>query len=208
MKRICIPFSILAFVICLYAPLTEAQRCESIGKAKKTTVACPKKLKSIKDCGDEGCGSVDPLLNSQKNTTEGDPDTARDMKFEDFAALPECVSGYTNIGASREPLKKAGEGRMVRVVAWALDSRPQQAKGKDKKGNDKKGESCNCGFRGVTDPENTDVHIVLVDDATLELKAKAGNGKSAATNTLKLREAQSQTAEYTPRVRLSSQEKF
>src|ERR1051325_3690973 len=174
MKRICVPFSILALVICLFAPLTEAQRCESTGKAKKKTVACPKKLKSIKDCGDKGCGSVDPLLNTQKNTTEGDPDTARDMKFADFAALPECVSGYANIGAPRKPIREAGEGDMVRVVAWALAARPQQSRGKDKKtGKPKKGESCNCGFNGVNDPENTDVHIVLVDDDILKLTAKA-----------------------------------
>jgi hypothetical protein len=150
-----------------------AQRCESTGKAKKTTVPCPKKLKSIKDCGDKGCGSVDPLLNSQKNTTEGDPDDARDMKLAEFAALPECVDGYANIGAPRKPIQNAGEGEVVRVIAWALAARPQQSRGKDKNGKPKKGESCNCGFNGVNDPENTDVHIVLVDDDTLRLTAKA-----------------------------------
>ena len=84
----------------------------------------------------------------------------------------------------------------------------------------KKGESCNCGFNG-SDPKQTDVHIVLIDDATLKLKAKATpakppseknpkgvKAKSAAFNTLKKREALSQTAEYTPRVRVARNEEF
>ena len=72
----------------------------------------------------------------------------------------------------------------------------------------KRGETCNCGFTGVNDPENTDVHIVLVSDATLKVTAKAGGGKTAAQNTLKLREAQSQTAEFAPRIRVALNEKF
>lgn len=56
--------------------------------------------------------------------------------------------------------------------------------------------------------KNTDVHIVLVSTPTLKLKAKAGNGKSAITNTLKKREAKSQTVEYTPRVRDERNEAF
>lgn len=52
------------------------------------------------------------------------------------------------------------------------------------------------------------MHIVLVDDATLDLTAPAGNGKTAAFNTLKLREAESQTAEFTPRLRIARSEQF
>jgi hypothetical protein len=179
----------------------------------KSTIKCPlqKKLRKegIAACPDTGCGgSLDPLLNQQKNTTEGDADTARHVRFAEFAEMPNKVVGYNGIGFPRNKVKDQGEGEMVRVVAWALDSRPQKTRGKDSKGRPKKGESCNCGFTGITDPQNTDVHIVLVDDAALELKAKAGNGKTAAFNTLKKREAQSQTAEYTPRVRGSRNEAF
>jgi hypothetical protein len=92
---------------------------------------------------------------------------------------------------------------MVRVVAWALDARPQNTRDPNKRG-----ETCNCGFTGVDDPENTDVHIVLVDDATMKLKARATPGKTAIFNTLKKREAQSQTAEFTPRLRIARHENF
>jgi hypothetical protein len=125
------------------------------------------------------------------------------MQFTEFAALPKLVDGYNNIGDPRQPLKDKGEGEMVRVVAWALEARPQNTRDPNKRG-----ESCNCGFTGVNDPENTDVHIVLVDDPTLKLKARAGNGKSAAVNTLKKREAESQTAEFTPRLRIARHESF
>jgi len=177
--------------------------------------------RGIKACPPTGCGSVDLLLNEQKNIAEGDPDTATDMTFADFAALPKCVDGYKAIGDDRKKITEAGEGKMVRVVAWALDARPQKTSGNDKNGKPKKGESCNCGFTGVKDPENTDVHIVLVDEETLKLKAKATKAKppsakfpkrvkaqTAARNTLKKREAQSQTAEYAPRVRVARDEEF
>jgi hypothetical protein len=179
----------------------------------KSAVKCPLqktlKKRGIDGCPDTGCGgSLDPLLNQQKNTTEGDPDTARHMNFADFAGISNKVDGYKGIGFPRDKVRDQGEGEMVRVVAWALDSRPQKTSGKDKNGKPKKGESCNCGFTGKTDPQNTDVHIVLVADAALELKANAGKGKHAAVNTLKKREAQSQTVEYTPRVRVSRGEDF
>ena len=74
-------------------------------------------------------------------------------------------------------------------------------------------ESCNCKLSKAADTDN---HIVLVDDATLKLRAKATpaeppsaahpkgvKARTAAQNTLKKREAQSQTAEFTPRARLT-----
>lgn len=202
MKR---TLTLLAFLLGLTLPLVNAN-------AQKKKIDCPPQgtldAQGITACPDTGCGTVDPLLNTQKNTVEGDPDTATNLTFTKFAKLPKRVPGYKKIGAPRTALKKKGEGTMVRVVAWALDARPQKTTGKDKNGNPKKGESCNCGFKGVTDPQNTDVHIVLVSTPTLKLKAKAANGKSAAFNTLKKREAVSQTAEYTPRVRVTRHEDF
>ena len=45
----------------------------------KSAVKCPTQMtlkkQGIAGCPDTGCGSsIDPLLNKQKNTTEGDPD--------------------------------------------------------------------------------------------------------------------------------------
>jgi hypothetical protein len=219
MKRILIT-TLISIAFGLFAGEASAQKkkpdCTAAHKEIKTAVECPddEELaeKGIKACGENGCGgSVDKLLNQRKNTDQGDRNTFVDMKFSDVAEIPKCVEGYTGIGDKREPLKGAGEGKMVRVVAWALDARPQQTR-EDDNGEFPRGESCNCGFTGVLDvdggPKNTDVHIVLVDDEILKLTAKAGHGKTATFNTLKKREAQSLTAEYTPRVRVKLKEAF
>jgi hypothetical protein len=174
-----------------------------VSVAQKIDVPCPTQLRDINDCPDTGCGSLDPFLNRQKNTKTGDPNRAEDIDYADLAAMPNRVPRYRGIGKNREPVRDAGEGKMVRMVAWALESRPQNTRSRNKRG-----ESCNCGFTGVDDPENTDVHIVLVDDAILRLRARAGNGKTAAQNTLTRREKLSQTAEYTPRVRVARGEEF
>jgi hypothetical protein len=42
----------------------------------------------------------------------------------------------------------------------------------------------------------------------LKLKRRPGQAKTAASNTLKKREAKSQTAEYTPRLRVARNEEF
>jgi len=219
MKRILITI-LVSLALGLSAVETSGQKkkadCVAAHKEIKTAVECPddEELaeKGIKACGENGCGgSVDKLLNQRKNTDQGDRNTFVDMKFSEVAEIPKCVAGYTGIGDPRKPLEKAGEGRMVRVVAWALDARPQQTR-EDENGEFPRGESCNCGFTGVTDvdggPKNTDVHIVLVDDEILKLKAPAGGGKTAIYNTLKKREALSLTAEYTPRVRVKLKEAF
>jgi hypothetical protein len=178
----------------------------------KITVPCPTKAalnaQGINACPDTGCGLLDPLLNRQKNIRVGNPDTAKDITFADLAALKDQVQGFQGIGFPRGALahpngSSLGEGQMVRLVAFALDARPQNTQDPNKKG-----ESCNCGFNGVNDPEHTDVHIVLVDGPTLQLTAPAGGGKTAVFNTLKKREAVSQTAEYTPRVRVARNEAF
>ena len=191
-------------VVSPICPSTKRHQKKKKSPAKKIAITCPAVLNGINDCPDTGCGkSLDPLLNQQKNSTQGDTDAAENMTFTIFSKLPKIVPGYIGNGFPRDKLKERGEGDMVRVVAWAIDSRPQNTR--DKK---KRGESCNCGFNGVDDPENTDVHIVLVSTPTLKLKAKAGQGKTAAFNTLKKREAKSQTAEYTPRLRVARNEEF
>ena len=208
--------TLLVFLLGLYLlPIGPNARTKA-QQGGKIAINCPplKTLnqEGIAGCPDTGCGgSLDPLLNKQKNVTAGDADNTRHMEFAEFAAIPNKIQGYKGIGFPRDKVKEQGEGDMVRVVAWAIDSRPQKSK---------KGESCNCGFNG-SDPKQTDVHIVLIDDATLKLKAKATpakppseknpkgvKAKSAAFNTLKKREALSQTVEYTPRVRVARNEEF
>lgn len=176
---------------------TKKADCTATHKAIKTAVDCPTDAKLAKDgikaCRENGCGgSLDKLLNQRKNTVKGNPNNFVDMRFPEFADMPKCVDGYTGIGDPRDPLKKAGEGKMVRVVAWALAARPQQSR-KDENDDFKRGESCNCGFTGQPDvdggPKNTDVHIVLVE---------------TPDNT----ESESQTAEFTPRLRVKLKKAF
>lgn len=174
----------------------------SISIAQKSKVPCPKRLKSILDCPDTGCGpSVDPNLNKQKNIRTSTSAPA-DKDLQDLAKLPDPVPGFA-VGDTREALATLGEGTMIRVVAFALVAR---------KGGK---ESCNC---GLLQPPDTDNHIVLIDEETLKLKAratpakpavgtkKAVKARSAAENTLRKREAESQTAEFAPRVRLDHSE--
>lgn len=186
MKRILIALLPLMFVFTSVA-------------AQKTTIKCPpqSKLKDITACPDTGCGTVDPHLNEQKNIRSDDqepvPKTLQDLKD-----LPDPVPGF-KIGDTREKIKALGEGQKITVVAYALAAR---------KGSK---ESCNCKLAA---PKDTDNHIVLVEEATLALTAKATPAKeatatrkavparSAQQNTLERREKQSITAEFSPRVRL------
>jgi hypothetical protein len=144
----------------------------------KVAIKCPAAITapggSIADCPNTGCGpSLDPNLNKQKNIAPaGGAPVDRDMAF--LAELPDPVPGF-NIGNTREKLRALGEGKMIRVVAYALVAR---------KGSR---ESCNCGLTRAADTDN---HIVLVDPETIE-------------PTLKESEPDSQTAEFTPRVRLT-----
>jgi hypothetical protein len=139
----------------------------------KSKVPCPSTLNDITDCPDTGCGpSLDPNLNKQKNIrTDNDAPEDKDIQF--LAGLPDPVSGFA-IGNTREKLAALGEGKMIRVVAWALVAR---------KGGK---ESCNCGLLA---PADTDNHIVLVDP-------------NVTKPTLAKNETTSQTAEFAPRVRL------
>jgi uncharacterized protein YgiM (DUF1202 family) len=147
-------------------------------QAGKSGVTCPAAVTganaTIKKCPVTGCGpSLDPNLNKQKNIAT-DSDAPVDKDFGFLVALPDPVPGFA-IGNTREKLTALGEGQMIRVVAYALKAR---VGGK---------ESCNCGLKK---PADTDNHIVLVDPALTNA-------------TLAENEATSQTAEFTPRVRLT-----
>jgi len=140
---------------------------------KKTAIICPANLNSINDCPDTGCG---PSLDPNLNKQKNiasDTQAAVGKDFQDLAALPDPVPGF-KIGNTREKLTALGEGQKISVVAFALVAR---------KGNK---ESCNC---GLASPSDTDNHIVLVDPSL--------------TSPSLADEPDSQTAEFTPRVRLT-----
>jgi hypothetical protein len=147
-------------------------------EAGKSRIACPAAViganATIRNCPETGCGpSLDPILNKQKNIAI-DSDAPVDKDFSFLGTLPDPVPGFA-IGDTRENLTQLGEGQMIRIVAYALKAR---VGGK---------ESCNC---GLTKPADTDNHIVLVDPTTVN-------------PTLAKNETASQTAEFTPRVRLT-----
>ena len=158
------------------APVT--RRTSTAATGKKTTINCPATLNSINDCPDTGCGLLDPNLNKQKNIAT-DSQAAVKKDFQDLAALPDPVPDF-KIGDTREKLAALGEGQKITVVAYALVAR---------KGNP---ESCNC---GLSLPSDTDNHIVLVDTA---LETGTSHPSLAANE-----KNDSQTAEFTPRVRLT-----
>jgi hypothetical protein len=187
MPILLVPIVFLAFGVTIAAG-TSGTQSTAKKSAKKTTkkkagggkvaIKCPAAITesggSIADCPNTGCGpSLDPELNKQKNIASND-DTPVDSDMASLAALPDPVPGF-QIGDTREKLRALGEGKMIRVVALALVAR---------KGSR---ESCNCGLSKAADTDN---HIVLVDPETEE-------------PALKENEPDSQTAEFTPRVRLT-----
>jgi len=92
-------------------------------------------------------------------------------------------------GDDRTELTNLCEGKIITVVAYLLVAR-----------NEPSGESCNC---GLTSPAETDNHLVLVKKSTVDQMQLSGTTSAALSATLKQREPESTTAEFTPRVRLS-----
>jgi len=134
----------------------------------------------IGDCPQEGCPDPDPAQPAARYDKElniqknrrSDPQTPVKQTIAWLRSLPENPKNFTDLG-NRDALKPY-ESQKITVVAWALAATKQGA------------ETSNC---GLSDPVDCDVHIVLVDPA---LK----------NPTLANDEANSQTAEFTPRVRV------
>jgi hypothetical protein len=136
---------------------------------------CPG-VNDITDCADEGCGQgSDPELNKRKNIRSDDQATTlRSIQWMMKLKSPPKTDFCGAEGRDREPLREVGEGQKITVMAWALAAR---------KGGQ---ESCNCKLKL---PQDTDNHIVLVDP-DLENPTLTANEKT------------SETAEFTPHVRL------
>lgn len=139
---------------------------------------------TLADCPDEGCGTnFDPSLNRRKNITSDDQaPTVRTLAWMKKLDDPE---NFTEAG-SREELIALGEGQKITVVAYLLVAKPELG-----------GESCNCGLHT---PEETDNHLVLVSKATVD-KFAVSNNTTTNKQLFHSRESESETAEFTPRVR-------
>jgi hypothetical protein len=139
---------------------------------------------NLAKCPDEGCGGkdIDPELNKRKN-----------IRSDDHDATPHTLAWMKKLGnpdefakgETREELTGLGEGDKISVVAYVLVVRKGSA------------ESCNC---GLTSAAETDNHMVLVSKSTISKFPLAGSADSKVI--LHKREEESETAEFTPRVRL------
>ncbi len=177
MKRILTLVLLVFFILSSLGSISDAQRSRRRTRTPRATgkvaVPCPATLNDITDCPDTGCG---PSLDPNLNKQKNiatDTQAAVKKDFQDLVALPDPVPGF-KIGNTRGKLTALGEGQKITVVAFALVAR---------KGNK---ESCNCGLASPTDTDN---HIVLVDPSLTS--PSLGD------------EPDSQTAEFTPRVRLT-----
>ncbi len=137
-------------------------------------------------CPDEGCGSqFDPNLNRRKNIRSDDQ--AATMRTLTWMKTLNDPENFTQ-GESREELTALGEGQKVTVVAYLLVAKPELG-----------GESCNCGLHT---PEETDNHLVLVSKTTVD-KFPVSDNEETDKVVFHSRELESETAEFTPRVRLA-----
>lgn len=114
----------------------------------------------------------DANLNKQKNIRSNNQRST--LRSIQWMKDLQDPRNFTRQTTSRTELTRLGEGKKITVVAYALVARAGSK------------ESCNCGLSAVKDTDN---HIVLVDP-TLK------------NPTLAKSEKDSETAEFTPRVRL------
>jgi hypothetical protein len=174
-----------ATLLCLLAltliPVASAQPAPK--KTSATKKAKPPCIKNFADCPEQGCGGqFDPNLNRLKNIRSKDVESRhRTLTFMNRLPDPE---NFTQ-GGDREELTGLGEGDIITVVAYLLVAKPEG------------GESCNCGH---TEKENTDNHLVLVSKKTVDKFPISTTAKANAA-IFHSRELESQTAEFTPRVR-------
>jgi hypothetical protein len=141
---------------------------------------------TLADCPDEGCGKeFDPNLNRRKNIRSDDQTTTlRTLTWMKKLDDPEDFAQ----GDSREELARLGEGQMITVAAYLLVAKPELG-----------GESCNCGLHTKAETDN---HLVLVSRTTVD-KFPVSSNSEANKKIFHSRELESETAEFTPRVRLA-----
>jgi hypothetical protein len=192
-SRLLVVLSIFLFFIGRTDAMAQGRGDTRRHRAPVNSIECPTNLA---DCPTAGCSSDnhhDPKLNERKNLFNIDVSNPTRVKIEEIRALPLHPAGYT-AGGDRQALKNLpqtniGEGTIVRTVGWLLTIR---------KGNP---ESCNC---GLSAQEDTDNHMVIVTNATMnahKFKLRRPATKEELSAMLAVREPESVTVEFTPRVR-------
>jgi len=147
---------------------------------------------NIEACSDQGCGTdFDPNLNEQKNIRANDPRAGGDAEVKSLGWMKRLEDPENfEKGGSRDELGDLGEGKKIRVVAYLIAAKPELG-----------GESCNCGLKTKRETDN---HLVLVTKTTVNKFPLDPDETDAATekDVFHSRELESETAEFTPRVRL------
>lgn len=176
---------LVILILCTAVPLLSQQ---TTAHSKKQKIPCKA---SLSDCPDVGCGTdFDPNLNRRKNILSMDGDaTPHTLTWMKKLDNPENFKE----GDSREELTALGEGQKITVVAYLLVAKPELG-----------GESCNCGLQTAAETDN---HLVLVMGATVQQYPLSGE-EEADKKVFHSRELESQTAEFTPRVRKLSHPNF
>ncbi len=166
--------SLIAFFIAVFVLSlpAEAQRSHRRSSRAKATAATPCPGVSAITDCADEGCGGDPELNKHKNI-RSDEQASTLQSIAWMKALPDPTD-FTADNRNRDELRQIGEGKKITVVAWAMVAR---------KGGK---ETCNC---KLSAPKDTDNHIVLVDPAV-------------ENPTLVADEDDSETAEFTPRVRL------
>ena len=163
------------------SPITTVEAAEPVAVAERA--AKPPCAADLAHCPNVGCGGeIDPNLNKRKNLAS-DPHQPQTKTLEFMAGLGKPDATFKK-GDTREKIAALGEGKMIKVLAYLLVAKPELG-----------GESCNCGLHL---PEETDNHLVLVTKATVD-----SIPLGSSPDVFHAREKLSQTAEFTPRVRLS-----
>jgi hypothetical protein len=148
-------------------------------KDLKCSEASDEEITEISECPPTGCSKseephpFDTLLNEVKNTPTQPNEPIETKDYSYLRNLPNPDNSYHE-GDERQALQDLGEGKMIRVMAYAT----RVSKGSS--------ETCNCNLTKMADKDN---HIVLFDPAG-EIPDPTD-------------EDESQTAEFTPRVRLT-----
>ena len=185
MKRRFLPLTLLFVFLAVLAVGSDARRSGS-----QPIPAAPQNLKDlkcedvvnfeitkIKDCPLTGCSKSDEPhpFDTLLNEQKNIRASNKTPVDKDYSFLRERPDPENFVeGGDRGPIRQLGEGDMIRVVAYAT----RVSKGTS--------ETCNCNLTGMADKDN---HIVLIDP-DLE-------------NPDSVSEDESQTAEFTPRVRLT-----
>jgi hypothetical protein len=134
---------------------------------------CDPDIEQIEDCPVRGCSDHEiDPLLNERKNISTSNATPAFKLYSYLRNLPDPSDAYEE-GGNRDELTALGEGQMITVIAYAV----RVSKGSS--------ESCNCGLTRMRDKDN---HIVLIDP----------NDRSPSLAD----EPRSQTAEFTPRVRL------